>query len=252
MFDRDWHVLKVLKWHGVSAACAHLSSRLFGEPRYLRPSSTTDFRGKNLTIHQDLSSFFIAILAEMNVQIPSGYTLHQLKTDRISHYEFPVHWNSGEGLRTFLYNITLVLKPDFIVETGTANGASAAAICAALKDNGSGLLYSVDIGEDKAHLVSGKDRDFFRFFMVDGTPKALDEILASLPNSGQNRIFLHDSDHTYFGQISDYSAASRHSFNLLVSDDVDASVAFTDFAGSRGHVFLDGTKFIGAKVLTND
>lgn len=252
MFDRDWHFLKVLKLRGVRATCAHLTSRLLGEPRYLRPSSTTDFRGKNLTIHQDLNSFLITVLAEMKVEVPSNFTLRQYKTEDVSDYEFPVHWNSGEGLSTFLFNVTLILKPDFVVETGTANGASAAAICAALRDNGAGLLYSFDISEEKAYLVKEKDRDYFNFCKIDGSPKSLNKIVANLPVSDSKRIFLHDADHSYFGQMSDYSTAASNCFDLLVSDDVDASLAFTDFAGKNGHVFLDGTKFIGARVLNHD
>lgn len=73
--------------------------------------------------------------------------------------------------------------------------------------------------------------------------------IASLPRGSGLQIFLHDSDHSYPNQMSDYETAKELGFNLLVSDDVDASLAFCDFSGKEGSIMLDGSKIIGVQVL---
>lgn len=249
MFGREWLFFEVFKTRGARATLSHLCSRMFGDARYLRPASTTDFRRHKLAIHKNLEDFISAILTDLRVESTSSFTLRTFETHEIPHYEYPAHWNSGEDLRRFLFNMTLALDCACVVETGTANGASAAAICAAMQEKRYGSLYSFDIDVEHAQLVEGNAREHFNFIQVDGSSKTLDEKIDALEGLGNKGIFLHDSDHTYFGQWSDYSIAAKHGFNLLVSDDVDASLAFTDFAGSKGHIYLDGSKFIGAMVL---
>jgi len=48
------------------------------------------------------------------------------------------------------------------------------------------------------------------------------------------------------GQITEYKLATDFKFDLIISDDVDASLAFCDYAKSIGKIFYDSPKFIGA------
>src|SRR3954465_14183463 len=50
--------------------------------------------------------------------------------------------NMPEG--KFLYGITRALRPEIVIETGVAAGISSCFLIAALIENGSGRLYSID------------------------------------------------------------------------------------------------------------
>jgi hypothetical protein len=54
-----------------------------------------------------------------------------------------------------------------------------------------------------------------------GTQK---ELIANIKDIGalKNSIFLHDSDHSYISQQTDYSVAENSGFDLILSDDIDA------------------------------
>ena len=84
------------------------------------------------------------------------------------------------------------------------------------------------------------------FIQVSGDEKDFKKKLQDLEFDSEPSIFLHDADHSYLGQESDYRLAEEMGFDLILSDDVDASLAFCDFAGSKGQVFYDAPKFIGA------
>lgn len=50
---------------------------------------------------------------------------------------------------------------------------------------------------------------------------------------------------------SDYRLAKEIGFDYILSDDIDTSLAFCDFAGRAGHVFYDAPKFIGAMKMVS-
>jgi hypothetical protein len=159
--------------------------------------------------------------------------------------EFPKRWNSGTNLRLLVSTLVLLTKPDYVVETGTANGSSADAICRALTHNGKGMLYSFDRVASPASLVAGKFRERLNLIQIDGSPESLTDAISAIENRVGFGIFLHDSDHSYLGQRSDYEIALKHKFDILVSDDIDASLAFVHFAKNLGMALLDSPKVIG-------
>jgi predicted O-methyltransferase YrrM len=61
------------------------------------------------------------------------------------------HMDAHQG--ALIYEHVRKTKPSLILELGTANGVSAAYMTAALEENGSGRMISVDI--DRAHYVPG-------------------------------------------------------------------------------------------------
>ena len=66
-----------------------------------------------------------------------------------------------------IYLLVRSLKPETVVETGVCYGASSAYILQALKDNGRGVLYSIDLGNPPDEPPS----DYFvpRASRTDGT-----------------------------------------------------------------------------------
>jgi len=239
----------VLRESGFRGFLGHISSVIFGDPKFNRPASSIDMRNAGLN--------FLPSLEGMIIQLCPNIPLNEIKTTILeadesiriqdaSLQKFPKQWDSGRQLKLLLYVLVRLNKPNVVVETGTANGSSAAAICAALSKNGTGHLWSFDVLESSAPQVQNSHRNFLTLMRVNGKSDTLKREVARLKTTSGFSIFLHDSDHSYPNQISDYQTAKNLGFNLLISDDVDASLAFTNFARENGIVLLDGSKFIGA------
>jgi cephalosporin hydroxylase len=145
-----------------------------------------------------------------------------------------------------MYTMTRLVKPMNVLETGTANGASALAICGAMSQNGFGVLHSVDIRDSTAELVPEKIRSHLMLVRTNGLPSELERYVREKKIGGKNSIFLHDADHSYLGQISDFEIAASQNFDFMISDDVDTSLAFCDLFGAQGKIYFDAPKMIGA------
>ncbi len=241
-----------LGYGGLRAGLAHVSARILGDPRFLRPASSIDFRHFGLNPANSLNSFIeLMIPSKSAVEIQEALSkskegIDAFLEDRTSKLSFPERWNSGRNLQYLLSSMVLLVKPDVVVETGSANGASAAAICFALDQNQTGKLWSYDIEPDVGQLVPMHLRSRVTFVTVSGNESDFRAELEKLNLQNGPSIFLHDSDHSYKGQNSDYRLADELGFSFILSDDVDSSLAFCDFAGTSGNIFFDAPKFIGA------
>jgi hypothetical protein len=138
-----------------------------------------------------------------------------------------------------LYLLTRLIKPDCIVETGVASGASSAYILRALHDNRSGQLYSIDLPPD--NFPKGKTSGWLvpqylksRWTLHIGDSKDLLEPLLS--DLGQIDCFIHDSLHIYDHMLWEFRTAWSYlrSRSLFLSHDVGANDAFFDFMNEKG------------------
>ena len=246
-----------LRYGGLQAGLSHLSARLFGDPRFIRPASSIDFRHFGLASLSGLDQFIHALLPSktpseiQDALSESIQGIDKLMSIGLTELNFPERWNSGRNLQYLLSTMVILLKPSVVVETGSANGASALAICFALERNQNGHLWSFDVKSPVGQLVPNDLRNKVSFVKVSGTKRDFANELSGLDLDSGLSIFLHDSDHSYLGQQSDYSLASKFGFDYILSDDVDTSLAFCDFAGSRGKIFFDAPKFIGAVASPN-
>ena len=139
---------------------------------------------------------------------------------------------------TLIYQIIRKLKPDIVVETGVANGASSTFILSAMEANGIGKLYSIDWfeSEELSFVPKGKKTGWMvpnhlrrRWNLIIGwTEEKLEPLLKQI---GIIDIFLHDSDHSYETMKYEYKAAFPYlKINgLLLSDDVRMNTAFDEF-----------------------
>jgi predicted O-methyltransferase YrrM len=163
--------------------------------------------------------------------------------------EAPKLWNAGENLLKCLFMITRFLKPSTIVETGTANGASAAAISAALQLNGKGMLHTFDVYDFELSLVPEDSKKTIQKYLVSNLISMQTSLSRILKNNEGISIFFHDSNHSYEHQSWEYAIARLLKFDILVSDDVDDSQAFLEFSSKTKLACIDGEKIIGVAKL---
>lgn len=161
------------------------------------------------------------------------------------------------GYQLFLYLLVRKYKPDIFVETGVATGVSTAYILCAMKDNGKGHLYSIDLPAKLANADSNQLNKKQIYQLADGqihhdyevgyfVPEYLknswtlvlgdarQELPQLLDKLGKVDIFLHDSLHTYDHMMFEYQTAypNIREGGLLLSDDVVWNRAFYDFCKS--------------------
>jgi hypothetical protein len=242
--------IQAFKLDGPIGFLGHIAARVFGRPHFLVPASSIDFRNSGLMCTRNEFDFIHALLPNVSSDLIDesldfARSLPELKIPTDVDLKFPERWNSGSGLQHVMAALVWLLNPRLVVETGTANGASALAITAAMHAKQNGKLLSLDIADCEANLVPAHLRSYVSFIRVDGTYENLRKVIEEEKSNDGVSIFLHDADHSYLGQKADYQIAREFKFDLIISDDVDTSLAFVDFAGTTGVVLYDVPKFIG-------
>jgi predicted O-methyltransferase YrrM len=188
---------------------------------------------------------------------------HFLATDAELKAKFALlgrHSDSGVAtgeIRVHSYTLFLIaraLKPQWFLETGVANGKSSLMILQGMALNQHGTLISVDIatleasGADR-HKAEGlqtgwlvPDRLRARWDLrIGSSHEVLPRIAGSAPKLD---IFMHDSLSNYENMMFEYGQARRlvASKGMLISDDIEASAAFSEFSAQHGtHVSCFGT-----------
>lgn len=157
-----------------------------------------------------------------------------------------------QGYRLMLYLLVRKFRPQVVVETGVARGVSSAYILCAMKQNGVGQLYSIDLPAKRAaavvendnhqheryklsdgqthqeyeigHLVPEYLKDRWTL-ILDDARKALPELMGKLDAID---VFYHDSLHSYDHMKFEFETAwpRLREGGLLLSDDVLWNNAF--------------------------
>lgn len=166
----------------------------------------------------------------------------------------------------YLYAFCRHFEPETVVETGVHYGTSSAFILKALRNNGKGHLYSIDLPdvaytrddsvihhdalpykESAGYAVPPNLRKNWTLIIGDSRvelPRLVGDI-----GVGKIDIFHHDSKHTYEHMLFEYQVAwpaLKNGTGLLVSDDVLWNNAFPDFCAQKGVE----TNIIGGKGFT--
>ena len=155
-----------------------------------------------------------------------------------------------EGVR--LYALTRKLRPHVAVETGVCNGFSTAFLLLALKRNGDGALYSIDLpeiagtdyepgtfweGKQGAAIPPGKEPGWMipaalreRWQLTIG--RSRDELPPLLERLGSIDLFVHDSEHSYECMDFEFRAVwpTLREGGALVADDWNWNDAFSELA----------------------
>jgi predicted O-methyltransferase YrrM len=244
------------KVSGFRGLFIHFVNKYIPSNRFDRGATLLDFKICGLQFADDvwqmLSSIKIEYSPEQIEQINSEFEIFT-NNQRLEKpdEEFPRNWNSGESLRLLLFAFTRLVRPDFVVEVGTANGYSTSAIAYAFELNRSGKVHSFDIRSSSAPYVLSTSRSHLELHVIEEDPKVLLTTLQTLKLNTSRGFYFHDADHSYFGQYYDFEIAKRLGFKYYVSDDVEASMVFCERAEKNGSsVLFDGRKFIGVSVIS--
>lgn len=157
-----------------------------------------------------------------------------------------------------LYAICRIKQPIRIVETGIAAGLSSAFILEALRKNGRGQLYSIDMPNYEEELAKRNVPNYnpaspgvlppglttgwavpkeLRPNWVIEIGLASEKLHKLLDELKDIDMFLHDSEHTYANMLWEYVTAWEflRSDGILLSHDVTWNTAFSDFARKIRH-----------------
>jgi len=147
---------------------------------------------------------------------------------------FLLTMNADPSLAEFCYAVCRSLKPEVIIETGTAHGVTTSFILKALCVNQKGTLHSIDLPP------LGNDADMFVGILVPeelrrrwrlhrgSSKRVLPKILSQLDKV---EVFVHDSLHTYRNVMRElemvFPLLAKPSVVLV--DDVHLNSAFSDW-----------------------
>ena len=137
------------------------------------------------------------------------------------------------------WSVTRHLAPAVVVETGVARGMTSAAILSAMAAAGAGRLYSIDLpaltggwAEQSGAAVAPELRSRWSY-LRGSTRRRLPPLLSGL---GAIDLFVHDSLHTEETMTFEFRCAwdALRAGGVLISDDIDDSVAFERFVTEQG------------------
>ncbi len=154
---------------------------------------------------------------------------------------------------TLLYALCRFLKPRAVVETGVGLGVSSYFILQALRDNGSGELYSIDYPGSVYSSDAGIRINEASYTSSDGSPgclvpdslrehwklilgKSSDELSPLCKRLGSVDLFFHDSEHTYQNMLEEYETVWPYirEKGVLSSHDIGWNDSFEDFSKKNG------------------
>jgi predicted O-methyltransferase YrrM len=157
----------------------------------------------------------------------------------------------GTTDRITLYAVTRICKPSVAVETGSAAGASATYMLAAMEKNGRGTLYSIDAAADRTHigcLVPDSLRT--RLKLLYGSSLMLIPEIAG--EAGVIDFFVHDSLHTYEHMTAEYELFYRcisPEGGVICSHDILMSNAWEHFIKRHRLKRWGAVKNLGVAVM---
>lgn len=149
------------------------------------------------------------------------------------------HHDGGSSLAEMLWVLVRHRRPAVVIETGVARGVSSAFILDALKRNGHGRLWSVDLppvsgdwGDQTGIAVADDLRDRWTYVRGASRRKLPKLVLECAPID----IFIHDGLHTSENMLFEMRTVwgGLAPDGLIVADDADHSHAVLTFAEETG------------------
>jgi len=145
------------------------------------------------------------------------------------------HFNAEFELGRICYVLCRARKPEKVVETGVANGATSCFILQALEKNGTGELYSIDLpplavygGSEVGSLVPDNLRSRWEL-RFGSSRRVMPPLLKEL---GEIDMFVHDSLHSYHNVKRELSVASKRlsSKGMVIVDNIAGNSAFPEWS----------------------
>lgn len=185
-------------------------------------------------------------------KIEDKYYLVRKKKISIKKYEA---WNK------LIYYLIRAIKPVTVIETGVFDGITTSFFLKALKDNGKGHLYSIDLPAydtingsthrmDFTTLPGGLDvgwvipEDLKKNWTLYKGPSS-EHLEPLLKRLGVIDFFLHDSLHTYENMLYEYETVwpFLKDGGILASDDIMWNPSFQDFSEKVNREYMGKYKF---------
>ena len=147
--------------------------------------------------------------------------------------EYPDWYAIEHGTSFILYAVCRLLVPGRVLESGVANGHSTFFFLQAMIKNGGGSLHSVDISSNVGQLLTEEERANWSLHVLTAPQRR--SFAHIVDTVSPVDLFFHDSDHTYGWQMFEYKIAQEalNPEGIILSDDVDHSLAFFDFCQTR-------------------
>lgn len=165
--------------------------------------------------------------------------------------EFSMHGGSPFFPGVTLYVLMRLLKPQLVVETGGTPGKSSAFILQAMKKNGQGFLYTLDLAPKKSNAPVMSENQHEKLpeglsagwivpedlrknheLVLGESQQTMPELFKRIPAVD---IFIHDSDHSYQNMMWEFERGYQKikSGGLLLSDDITDNTSWPDFVGKH-------------------
>lgn len=183
---------------------------------------------RDYELHEDTLTEIIQRACRASYE-QAKHTLNEFDEIRLSRElegsVIPARYDASEKLAKLCYSMVRLTIPSIIVETGVGRGVTSYYILKALEKNGKGHLYSFELPplmlgakKDVGRLVplSLRNRWSLNFGIGIYEMKKLSGKIKKID------MFIHDSNHTYLNQLSEYKIALAwlKSRGILISDDV--------------------------------
>jgi predicted O-methyltransferase YrrM len=170
------------------------------------------------------------ILGESALREVEENTRQRLKEIR-SIDTFDPRWAADSILAHCCYLVCRLLEPEIVLETGVAYGVSSAFILRALRENGRGVLHSVDLPPLRRRVgrfwgIMVDEELESRWYPHRGaSERVLPQIVEEI---GTLDIFVHDSVHAYRNMLQEFETIwpRLRAGGLIVADDIERNGAF--------------------------
>ena len=130
------------------------------------------------------------------------------------------------------YVLVRILKPNVVVETGTDKGLGTLLIAQALKENGSGKVYSLDIDPYSGVLINQDHWDNIE--LIKGNS------VENLKMIKKIDMFIHDSDHSKSHEKAEFESIQDNlSTNaIVISDNSQFTDALLEWSNKNNRRFI--------------
>jgi predicted O-methyltransferase YrrM len=161
---------------------------------------------------------------------------------------YPLFFDTNSRTLTLLKLLIKDRRPNTVVETGVANGASTRQILTSFKEFNlvDSKLYSIDV-DNRVGTPDLLSNPQFNLVIINSESSFLN----AMKEIKSVDLFYHDSNHSYRNQMLEYEIAweiLNPRNGILISDDINWSNAFLDFCKRVNRIPLilsDGGKFSG-------
>jgi hypothetical protein len=222
--------------------------------KYGRPSLLELLPSKG-TFSLSVDEVFADLGLSESVNSLSEFMLVEDST-HLNNQAFPARWNTNQMTRQVLFRACRALNPDYVVETGVANGTSSRILLSAIDMNKNGLLQSFDIDPEASKSICDPALlKLWRFCHLKGSKSKSLSTLSTIVSEHihDSILWYHDSDHSSWWQFNEFKvfAALNARTKVFFCDDIDSSYGWLDslkWLESFGRPFSSSCLFDGYKV----